>query len=87
MIENLALQCPSCSLHKSHKTSALDPVSHDVVPLYHPINQRWEENFRIEEDGSCLGLTPTGRATVEALGMNQPLPRIARSCQLELGLF
>jgi hypothetical protein len=84
---NLALQCPYCSLRKSDKVQAADPSSGNVVPLFHPLRQDWREHFTLESSGVYKGLTPTGRATVEALRMNDSLPRIARGLQIRLGLL
>lgn len=86
-IDNLALQCPSCSLHKSDRIDAVDPLTGEIVPLFHPLAQAWRDHFRLEEDGVCTGLSEVGRATASALGMNQPIPRFARACQLALGLI
>src|SRR5204863_4576620 len=70
--ENLALACVSCSLRKAARQWAQDPRSGTDVPLYHPRHDSWSEHFRWE--GVHLGgLTPSGRATVEALDMNRPL--------------
>jgi hypothetical protein len=84
--DNLASQCPACSLRKASKTAAVDPASGEVVALFHPLRQRWEEHFRVDPDGTCIGLSPTGRATVEALRMNDPLPRTARALQIAAGV-
>lgn len=86
-LENLVLQCPHCSLHKSDKTSALDPMTQAQASLFHPLQQRWPEHFALHADGTCVGLTATGRATVEALRMNDPLPRTARALQIMLGVL
>jgi hypothetical protein len=86
-LDNLALQCPSCSLHKADKVTGVDPESGQSVPLFHPLQDRWQEHLRVEADGTCTGLTPVGRATVVALAMNAMIPRFARSCQIALGLL
>ena len=70
--ENLCLACPTCNLSKARATSALDPLTGRTVPLFHPRRQQWQEHFRwIENARRMQGLTPTGRATVERLRMNQ----------------
>jgi hypothetical protein len=84
---NLALQCPYCSLSKSNRLVFTDPHSNELVTLFHPLQQRWSEHFAIEENGVCRGLSAVGRATVEALRMNDPLPRVARALQIRLGLL
>ena len=85
--DNLVLQCPCCSLRKSDKTDGEDPLSRRRVPLFHPLREARADHFRLRPDGECVGLTPTGRATAEALGMNDPLPKTARALQVMLGLL
>jgi hypothetical protein len=49
-----------------------DPVNGELVPLYHPRNQLWEAHFVWNEDFAIVvGLTPTGRATIERLQLNR----------------
>lgn len=86
-LDNLALQCPNCSLRKADKIAAIDPGTNQAVALFHPLKQQWAEHFRLEADGTCIGLTAVGRATVDALGMNAAIPRFARACQMRLGLL
>jgi hypothetical protein len=70
--ENLALSCFGCNQHKGTRTNATDPVTDQVVPLFHPRRQRWEEHFAWSDDSTLLlGLTPIGRATVAALQLNR----------------
>ena len=49
-----------------------DPVSGELIPLFHPLKQKWRDHF-MWSDGFTLiiGLTPTGRATVDALQLNR----------------
>jgi hypothetical protein len=68
---NLALACVSCSLFKNARRSAPDPQTGVEVPLFHPRLEVWTVHFRWE-GVVVIGLTPTGRATVEALRMNRP---------------
>lgn len=70
--ENVALACVSCSLRKGARQTAMDPQTGSEAPLFNPRRDRWAEHFRF--DGvDVVGLSPTGRATVEALQMNRPL--------------
>jgi 5-methylcytosine-specific restriction endonuclease McrA len=72
-LDNLALSCPACNGHKYNKVEGLDPLQHTVVHLFNPRKQRWEEHFVWSDDFTLIiGLTPTGRVTVETLHMNQP---------------
>jgi hypothetical protein len=84
---NLVLQCPHCSHRKADKTEAADPVSGEATVLFHPLSSRWEEYFSTDATGLCVGRTATGRATVQALQMNDPVPRTARAIQLLLGII
>ena len=71
-LHNLALACPDCNGHKYNKTGAPDPVGGVVVSLYNPRQQTWNDHFGWSEDFALIvGLTPTGRATVDALQMNR----------------
>jgi HNH endonuclease len=71
-LANLCLSCPSCNLSKGRATSAPDPETTVRVSLFHPRTQSWSEHFEWIQNGQFLhGLTPTGRATVGRLRMNQ----------------
>lgn len=70
--ENLAQSCQGCNGHKAARTSSTDPVTGILVPLFNPREQRWDEHFSWSEDYlQITGLTPIGRATVEALQLNR----------------
>lgn len=70
--ENLALCCNGCNQHKSAKTFATDPATELLTALFNPRQQRWLEHFAWNDDFTLmLGLTPTGRATIEALRLNR----------------
>ena len=67
--DNLALACSHCNFHKGPNIAGLDPVDGQLMPLFHPRRNRWTEHFAW--DGTLVvGLTPTGRATVDLLAMN-----------------
>ena len=67
-LDNLALACQGCNGHKYVKTHGVDPASGERVPLFHPRRQRWRDHFAWDADFTLIiGLTPTGRATVETL--------------------
>jgi hypothetical protein len=71
--ENLAFACQGCNNHKYTKTDAIDPVSGEVMPLFHPRRDRWRDHFVWSHDFSrIIGLTAKGRATVETLRLNRP---------------
>ncbi len=78
--DNVCFCCPACNRFKSDLLSAPDPVTHDDALLFQPYQQRWLEHFAWSEDGTqVVGLTPTGRATVDVLRMNrQQMVRVRR---------
>lgn len=86
-IENLVLQCPHCSLHKSNKIEGVDPETQDRHPLFNPLHASWSVHFELHIDATLSGRTPSGRVTVIELKMNDRLPRIARRMQLILSLL
>jgi 5-methylcytosine-specific restriction endonuclease McrA len=87
-LDNLALCCRACNLAKYTRTEAVDPVSGVRVPLFHPRQQQWSEHFVLERvTGIIQGSTPTGRATVEALGLNAAHPLATRKLLLRIGLI
>lgn len=48
-------------------------MTHQLVDLFHPRTQRWQEHVTWDDRFELIiGLTATGRATVEALQLNRP---------------
>jgi hypothetical protein len=67
--DNLALACHRCNLQKGPNLTGIDPLTGEVVPLFHPRRDRWVEHFFLR-GARVEGLTPAGRATVYLLAMN-----------------
>ena len=71
--DNLALSCQGCNSHKYTKTEAIDPLTKQPAPLFHPRHKTWREHFGWNQDCSMvIGLTASGRASVAALPLNRP---------------
>jgi hypothetical protein len=71
-LDNLALACQGYNNHKYTRVEGVDPITGKAVPLYHPRHQKWRDHFTWNESFTLIiGLTPTGRATVEALHLNR----------------
>lgn len=86
--ENLWLACRECNAHKATKTEAIDNLTNKTVKLFNPRTQIWKEHFEFSEDFSkIIGKTPTGRATVEALQMNNIYQTTARLAWSETSKF
>ena len=70
---NLWLACAWCNSYKGILTQGYDSLSAESVPLFDPRSQTWYDHFAWNTEGTTiLGLTPTGRATVDALKLNNP---------------
>lgn len=69
--ENLWAACPHCNSHKADRINAIDPTTGESVPLIHPRHDVWAHHFEWTDDGTVRrGRSPIGRATVEALHLN-----------------
>ena len=83
---NLALACPGCNLHKADRTSAKDPTTGEMVPMFHPRHDVWDDHF--DWDGVQLkALSSSGRATVRLLQLNHPRRLLIRRAESRFGLF
>jgi len=84
--DNLCLACELCNQHKWKKTQGIDPQTGTNVRLYHPRQQKWNEHFRWSASGEeIIGLTPSGRATVTELKLNNELAIIVRRNWIQAG--
>lgn len=83
---NLAFACPLCNTFKAVLTHGRDPLTEKNVALFHPRIQRWSRHFRWEDDGHTIeGRTRNGRATVEALHLNNPYLLRLRTIWIAIG--
>lgn len=86
--ENLWLACRECNAHKSAKTKVVDNLTGKTVNLFNPRTQNWNEHFEFSKDKTeIIGKTPCGRATVEALQINNFYQTTARSIWVEMNKF
>lgn len=84
--ENLCLACAWCNSYKGAKTEAIDPQTNELAPLFNPRILQWPDHFQWHDDGITItGLTATGRATVNALKMNNIFIVPARRHWVEAG--
>jgi hypothetical protein len=69
---NLWLACALCNKHKGDRVTAADPLTGEIVGLFDPRRQMWQELFVwVDGDAIIEGQTPQGRATVIALNLNR----------------
>ena len=80
VFSNLCLSCPTCNRHKAARQVGLDPQTGEIVSLFHPQQQSWDDHFAWSSDSiTILATTSTGRATCMMLNMNRaPLLRVRR---------
>jgi len=77
--DNLWLACRLCNNAKGVKTHSSDPLTKRRVRLFNPRKQRWRRHFYWSSDGTkVIGRTPCGRATVEALRLNNEIALVVR---------
>ena len=68
-LDNLALACIDCNLHKGPNLTGIDPEMNRVTELFHPRRDRWEEHF-VWRGLYLAGRSAVGRVTVRVLKMN-----------------
>jgi hypothetical protein len=84
--DNLAWACPSCNLRKSNRRELSDAQTGTTAPLFNPRILRWSDHFAW--DGySIIGLTPVGRALVDAFDLNHERRLLIRHAEEMFGLF
>ncbi len=69
---NLAFACMNCNGCKGTNPAGTVPETGELVRLYHPRIDDWEEHFRFDPNGVISGRTKVGLVTVDVLRMNLP---------------
>lgn len=86
--ENLCLGCRDCNLYKSDHIVATDPLTGESASLFHPRLQDWNTHFRWSVQGNKIeGSSPTGRATIHLLRMNEVAKVKLRELWVKWGEF
>lgn len=80
-LSNLALACPRCNAAKWKHAEALDPESGELLPLYNPRTQQWNDHFRWSDADSTIieALSAVGRTTLALLDLNSTQHRTIRA--------
>ena len=79
--------CRRCNGLKFTKTQHIDPISKEVVNLYHPRLDNWHDHFHWNDDETLMvGKTPKGRATIDLLQINRSSNVNLRSVLRLIGL-
>lgn len=84
--DNLCFACRRCNEFKGATTHMKDPVTQQMVSLFHPRQQNWSQHFAWDDSGVHLvGLTSTGRVTIIALNINNELILDSRRLWVSVG--
>jgi hypothetical protein len=68
---NLCLCCGFCNRYKGSDLAAVDPETDEVVTLFHPRRDAWNDHFQL--DGAEIkAITPKGRVMIRLLRLNNP---------------
>ena len=86
VLENTAWSCLHCNKHKGPNIAGIDPLTGQMVALFHPRRQRWHRHF--EWDGPILvGRTRTARATIRVLAINDLAAVAFRAELMQEGVY
>lgn len=83
---NLAWACFQCNRYKGSEVGAFDPQTGELVALFNPRSQRWEEHFAVRE-GEIIALSSAGRVTILVLQLNRPTRVAVRRLLMQAGLY
>jgi HNH endonuclease len=67
--DNLAYACILCNRYKGSDIASVNTKTGEVVRLFHPRHDRWEDHFRFDAN-LIEPLTDTARVTVRLLRLN-----------------
>jgi hypothetical protein len=86
LLENLALACPSCNLHKADRVSFLQNDGSPAIAGFNPRTDAWSDHFEWD-DYLLVARTEVGSATVRALDLNHERRVRIRQAEQLFGLF
>ncbi len=84
--DNLALSCLSCNRHKGSDFATIDQVTKEIVPLFNPRRQMWDEHFYLK-GARIKGKTQIGQGTARLLQLNIPNRVLERQVLMNQGLY
>jgi len=85
-IDNLASACLHCNRHKGPNIAGRDPVSGELVRLFHPRQDEWSDHFEWK-DAELGGRTAIGTITIQGLAINDPDFLAVREALMQEGVF
>jgi len=78
--------CSFCNQLKGSDLSSIDPETGQIVALFHPRRQNWNDHFRLA-GGRLEPMTEVGRVTERLLQFNQSDRVAEREQHVALGLL
>jgi hypothetical protein len=70
-VDNLAFACRNCNERRGNRGEGRDAETGVVVPIFNPRRELWADHFAWDAARiRIVGHTPTGRATVDLLDLN-----------------
>ncbi len=85
-VSNRAFCCVRCNLRKGPNVAGIDRLTGEVVRLYNPRLDRWREHFAWQGP-TLVGLTATGRVTINVLAINESDMVAVREALVSEGRF
>jgi HNH endonuclease len=86
-LDNLAYACPDCNRYKGTDLGTYIDSSLNLVRLFHPRLDIWDEHFETDNSGLIIGQTDIGVATLKVLAINHPDRIIERKILWQIGLL
>lgn len=80
------MSCYLCNLHKGSDAAAFDPLTNQLIRLFNPRIDEWDEHFE-HQKSQIEGKTVIGRATVRLLQMNSEEQLLLRRALVQARLY
>jgi 5-methylcytosine-specific restriction endonuclease McrA len=87
LLYNLAYCCPDCNRYKGTDLGTYIDDSLNLIRLFHPRLDIWNDHFETDNSGFISPLTDIGTATVKVLSLNHADRIIERRLLWQLGLL
>jgi hypothetical protein len=83
---NLAMACAHCNQLKGPNVASIDALTGNLIRLFNPRMDQWNDHFRLGRDSKLSGGTDVGRVTIALLGLNDALMMRKRRALRRLGV-
>ena len=86
LLQNLAYACPHCNQNKGSDIASYTDED-ELVRLFNPRKDVWDEHFEVIESGIFFPLSSIGEVTISMLSFNQTERVIFRKSLIEIGVI